>query len=90
MECLSLQDWELRLRYNLFIFDHIVSHRMIKMAGDIIVPSLTRLCNLSLSVSGFPSMCKKANVGPIFKKNYSAVQDNYRPESLLSCVFKLF
>ena len=63
---------------------------MLNMAGDVIVRSLTRLFNLSLSVSVFPSMWKKANVVPVFKKNDSAVRDNYQPVSLLSCVSKLF
>jgi len=67
-----------------------VSHAMLKMAGDIIAPSLTRLFNLSLSTSVFPSLWKRANVVPIFKKNDRAVRDNYRPVSLLSCVGKLF
>ena len=67
-----------------------VSHAMLKMAGDTIVPSLTKLFNLSFEQSIFPSMWKKANVVPIFKKEDNAVRDNYRPVSLLSCVAKLF
>ena len=62
---------------------------MLKKAGDSIVPSLTKLCNLSLSKGIFPNSWKKANVIPIHKKNDNALVDNYRPVSLLSCVGKL-
>ena len=69
--------------------DH-VSHVMLKQAGDIIVPSLTRLFNFSLDSGIFPEMWKRANVTPLHKKNDNAVLDNYRPVSLLSCVGKIF
>ena len=63
---------------------------MLKKAGNAIVPSLTRLFNLSLEKHIFPDTWKKANVTPIHKKNDNALVDNYRPISLLSCVGKLF
>ena len=68
----------------------LISHAMLKMAGDFIVPSLTRLFNESLRLKQFPSAWKRANVVPIFKKVNPAIRDNYRPVSLLSCVGKLF
>ena len=67
-----------------------ISQVMIKRAGEAIVPSLTRLFNLSLSKGIFPFSWKRANVIPIHKKNDNAIVDNYRPVSLLSCVGKLF
>ncbi len=68
----------------------IISHSMLKMAGDIIAPSLQRLFNLSLQKAVFPQSWKRANVVPIYKKNEKSIPDNYRPVSLLSCVSKLF
>ena len=67
-----------------------ISPRMLKEAGMSIVPSLTRLLNMSLSQSKFPSQWKKANVNPLHKKNEKTVMNNYRPISLLSCVGKIF
>ena len=67
-----------------------VSQVMLKKAGDVIAPHLTKLFNLSLEKGIFPSSWKKANVTPIHKKNDNAIVDNYRPVSLLSCVGKLF
>ena len=63
---------------------------MLKMAGDSIVPSLTKLFNLSLRLTTYPSQWKKANVVPVFKKGDASTPDNYRPVSILSCVGKLF
>ena len=67
-----------------------ISQKMLKMAGDTIVPSLTKLFNLSLRLAKYPAQWKKANVVPIFKKGDAAFTDNYRPVSILSCVGKLF
>ena len=45
-----------------------VSPRLIKEAGHTIVGVLTKIFNKSLSLAKFPSMWKRANVLPIFKK----------------------
>ena len=62
---------------------------MLKEAGDAIVPSLTKLINLSLSSGKVPSSWKKANVIPIHKKDDKSKTNNYRPISLLSVVSKI-
>ena len=67
-----------------------ISHVMLKKAGDVISPSLSRIFNLSLTSAKYPVLWKEANVVPIHKKNDNAITDNYRPVSLLSCVGKLF
>jgi hypothetical protein len=67
-----------------------ISPKMLKLADLSIVPSLTRLFNLSLTSESFPDLWKKANVLPLFKKDDAGLVENYRPVSLLSCVSKLF
>ena len=67
-----------------------ISPKMLKEAGETIVPSLTKLFNKSLDKNVFPDLWKQANITPIFKKNDSSLIDNYRPVSLLSCVGKVF
>jgi hypothetical protein len=62
---------------------------MLKEAGLSIVPSLTRLINLSLTSKKYPSQWKKANVIPLFKKGARQLLNNYRPISLLSAVGKV-
>ncbi len=68
----------------------LVTSMLLKQAGSSIVPSLTKLFNLSLSNCSFPQSWKKANVVPIFKKDDNSNPTNYRPVSLLSCIAKLF
>ena len=66
-----------------------ISPRLLKEAGQSIIPSLTRLINLSLTSAKFPKSWKLANVVPLFKKGDKDVPNNYRPVSLLSCVSKI-
>ncbi len=67
-----------------------ISPKMLREAGKSIVPSLTKLLNMSLSYCTYPSSWKKANVSPLHKKNDKSTMNNYRPISLLSCVSKIF
>ena len=67
-----------------------ISPKMLYEAGHTIVSSLTRLINLSLSHAKVPSLWKKANVIPLFKKGKREDINNYRPVSLLSCTSKIF
>ena len=66
-----------------------ISPKLLHEAGASIVPSLTKLINLSLSSSKVPSDWKIANVIPLFKKGDKHERNNYRPVSLLSCVSKI-
>ena len=66
-----------------------LSPRLLHEANISIVPSLTRLLNLSLSTSKVPRQWKHANVIPLFKKGDPSDINNYRPVSLLPCVSKI-
>lgn len=66
-----------------------ISPKLLYEAGSVIVPSLTKLINLSLSTSKVPNDWKIANVIPLFKKGDKNERNNYRPVSLLSCVSKI-
>ena len=66
-----------------------ISVKMLKGTIDAIVPSLTRLFNLSLSTGTFPNSWKLARIVPVPKSGDSADPTNYRPISILSVVSKL-
>jgi hypothetical protein len=66
-----------------------ISPKLLHEAGYSIVPSLTRLINMSLSLSKVPKKWKLANVIPLFKSGEKSDVNNYRPVSLLSCVSKM-
>ena len=66
-----------------------ISPKLLHEAGASIVPSLTRLINMSLSSGKVPDDWKIANVIPLFKKGDQHDRNNYRPVSLLSCVNKI-
>ena len=63
---------------------------MLKETGATIVLSLLRIFNLSFSSGIYPKSWKRANVVPIYRKNGNAINDHYKPVSLLSCIGKLF
>ncbi len=66
-----------------------ISARMLKEAGHAIVPSITKLINLSLETCKFPESWKKANVIPIHKKGDTCKVSNYRPISVLPVISKI-
>ena len=68
----------------------MISPRMLKEARPSVVPILTKLFNKSLNLGQFPSIWKKANVIPIYKKEEDFITTNYRPISLLSIISKVF
>ena len=66
-----------------------ISARLMKEAGHAIVPSFTRLINLSFEMCKMPSLWKKAFVIPIHKKGSKSSLNNYRPISLLPVPSKI-
>ena len=64
--------------------------KLLKIAAEIVAPSLTQIFDKIISSSIFPTDCKLARVTPIFKKGKKDDVDNYRPISFLSVVAKIF
>ena len=64
---------------------------LVKECVDVLVPSITKLVNLSLSQGVFPSQFKKAVVTPLLKKSNLDKNElkNYRPVSGLCFMSKL-
>ena len=66
-----------------------VSARMLKGTLNSIVPSLTKLFNISITTGQFPQCWKESVVVPIPKGGDHSKPTNYRPISLLSITSKL-
>ena len=64
--------------------------KILKLAANIIAPSLTHIFNQSIAVSIFPTEWKLARVSPIYKKGKKDDQNNYRPISVIPVVAKIF
>ena len=62
---------------------------IIKKNANILAPTLSRLCNLSLNSGIFPSIHKAGNIIPLYKNKDISSIENYRPICLLNAVSKL-
>ena len=67
-----------------------IPNKLIKLAAEIISPSLTEIFARSISTGIFPSEWKTARVSPIFKKGKKNDPNNYRPISVIPAVAKIF
>ena len=71
-----------------------IPNRLLKIAANVVAPSLTSIFNQSL-VTGhgiFPSDWKLAKVSPIFKNRSKSKSDlnDYRPTSVIPTIAKIF
>ena len=64
--------------------------KMLRIAADIIAPSLTYIFNISISTGVFVDDWKDARVIPIYKEGDRRNLGNYRPISILPIVSKVF
>ena len=67
-----------------------IPSRLLKVAAEVVAPSLTQIFNKSISMGVFPTEWKLAKVTPIFKKGAKSDLNNYRPISVLPIVSKVF
>ncbi len=64
--------------------------KLLKIAAEVIAPSLTQIFDKTIRTNIFPDDWKLARVTPIFKKGKKDDMDNYRPISVISVVAKIF
>lgn len=66
-----------------------ISSKILKLNANALVPTITHICNLSVSSGVFPAVFKKAIVHPIYKSGDRNSVSNYRPISVLSSLSKI-
>ncbi len=64
--------------------------KMIKLGAQSLCTHIKLLINMCIDKCVFPSCRKKADVTPIHKKGVIHDKGNYRPESVLPCISKIF
>ena len=64
--------------------------KMLRIAAEVIAPSVTYIFNLSISTGVFVDDWKDARVIPIYKEGDRRNLGNYRPISILPIVSKVF
>ena len=60
-----------------------IGPRLLKIASDVLTPSITYIINKSIESGVFPCTWKNAKVNPIFKTGDKDSVNNYRPISIL-------
>ena len=68
----------------------LINNKIIKKIGKYLAKPLTKLFNLSLFYSTYPTIWKQSLIVPIHKKGSIHLCSNYRPVALTSCLSKVF
>ena len=66
-----------------------ISPKLIKLAAEVLAPSLLQMINISLHTGVFPDVLKIARVFPIHKGGPTENPSNYRPISILPIISKI-
>ena len=67
----------------------LIGPKILKIAPDILCPSISYLVNKSLTSGIFPQQWKEAKISPIFKTGSKDDVNNYRPISILPTLSKI-
>ncbi|KAL9962094.1 hypothetical protein ACROYT_G031165 [Oculina patagonica] len=62
---------------------------ILKLSAPSLGLPLTKLLNLCITTSTWPTEWKLSNVTPVFKNDYASLVSNYRPISILSAIPKI-
>ena len=66
-----------------------LSGKFLKDGSSILARPISKICNLSIKYSLFPTDCQIAKLKPLFKNGSTTHPKNYRPMSLLSLISKI-
>ena len=66
-----------------------IGPRILKIAPEILSPSISYIINKSLTSGSFPQPWKEAKISPIFKNGSKDDVNNYRPISILATLSKI-
>jgi hypothetical protein len=66
-----------------------ISPKLLQLAGETLVPSLTSIFKISAHTNSVPDKWKNANVTAVYKNDDEAEKENYRPISILCIPAKM-
>ena len=67
-----------------------ISPRVLTVSSEALAVPLTNLINHCITIHAWPSLWKRSNVSPLYKKDSPTDKANYRPVSVLTCFSKIF
>ena len=67
-----------------------ISPRVLTISSEALAVPLTNLINHCITINAWPSLWKRSNVSPVYKKDSPTDKVNYRPVSVLTCFSKIF
>ena len=66
-----------------------LSGKLLKDEANILAKPISKICNLSIKYSVFPTDCQVAKLKTLYKKGFITLSRNYRPISLLPLISKV-
>ena len=63
-----------------------IPNKLLKIAADVVAPSLTAIFTASINTGIFPQECKESRVSPVYKSGARNDPSNYRPISVISVI----
>ena len=67
-----------------------IPNKLLKIAADVVAPSLTAIFKASINTGIFLQKCKESRVSPVYKSGARNDPSNYRPISVIPVNAKIF